>query len=426
PDRRAHPVSLVNTADNVSDKRRQRAYRRRRGKRYASRAALRRVTKQDRLRACGARPVSRDGVLLRANTHGHAHYAGVQTCGSPWICPVCGPKIRQQRASEIVLAVQAHLAEGGQLYTSMFTFPHDLGDDLAKAWNTLRDGFRACISGRAWVKDRQRFGIIGYIRSTEITYGENGWHPHAHILWFFKGSLDQNAEQEFRACLYGRWTRFVEKCGFRSPRSDLMKLSPVRHPTEISDYLVKTGFCGDDGANVPRQVGLEMARHDLKKGRQKGRTPMQMVQDYLDDPVGRVKDLALWYSFEEVSKGKRSIDWSRDYSVEPTLKPGNKRRSRPSLKARFNLLERTDEELAEEAVSGADLHQLSYTEWGLVTAIERQHVLLEVAEDFGKAGVLFYLGFLVEHFQDTGDLSGVEALDRQLRTAGLVTGAGCG
>ncbi len=127
PDRQAHPVSLVNTADNVSDKRRKRGrrgYRRRRGKRYAARAALRRVTRQDRLRACGARPVSRDGVLLRTNTHGHAHYAGVQTCGSPWICPVCGPKIRQQRASEIVLAVEAHLAEGGQLYTSMFTFPH--------------------------------------------------------------------------------------------------------------------------------------------------------------------------------------------------------------------------------------------------------------------------------------------------------------
>ncbi len=59
-------------------------------------------------------------------------------------------------------------------------------------------------------------------------------------------------------------------------------------------------------------------------------------------------------------------------------------------------------------------------------AFEHQHFLLEGAEDFGKAGVLGYLEFLVEPVQDTGDLSGVEALDRQLRTAGLVTGAGCG
>ena len=57
---------------------------------------------------------------------------------------------------------------------------------------------------------------------------------------------------------------------------------------------------------------------------------------------------------------------------------------------------------------------------------EHQHVLLEGAQDLGKADVVGYLEFLGEHVQDMGDLSGVQALDRQLRTAGLVTGVGCG
>ncbi len=51
---------------------------------------------------------------------------------------------------------------------------------------------------------------------------------------------------------------------------------------------------------------------------------------------------------------------------------------------------------------------------------EHQYFLLEVAQDLAKAGVVGYLEFLGEHVQDTGDLSGVQALDRQMRTAGLV------
>ena len=48
--------------------------------------------------------------------------------------------------------------------------------------------------------------------------------------------------QEFRARLHGRWTPFG-RAWF-----DLMKLNPIGHPTEISDYVVKTAYAVVSGA----------------------------------------------------------------------------------------------------------------------------------------------------------------------------------
>ena len=49
-----------------------------------------------RQRDCGAVPIG-DQVQIRAKD-GAAYYAGLETCGNVWLCPVCSAKIHHRRA----------------------------------------------------------------------------------------------------------------------------------------------------------------------------------------------------------------------------------------------------------------------------------------------------------------------------------------
>ena len=42
-------------------------------------------------------------------------------------------------------------------------------------------------------------GYHGRITATEVTYGDNGWHPHFHILMFFDHEINTQGLQSFLA-----------------------------------------------------------------------------------------------------------------------------------------------------------------------------------------------------------------------------------
>jgi hypothetical protein len=58
-------------------------------------------------------------------------YAGLQTCGSVWVCPVCSSKISPRRGAEIASAMASHKAVGGCVNMLTLTCPHQSGDNLA-------------------------------------------------------------------------------------------------------------------------------------------------------------------------------------------------------------------------------------------------------------------------------------------------------
>lgn len=434
------PTLLVNTANQHSpplnepetailDRNGSDRYKKRRAERWKLRHALQTVTRVDRLRACGTRLISpNDGVRLKKR-ESTAYYEGVQTCGSIWLCPVCGAKVRQKRADEIAHGSLLHLERGGFLESSMLTIPHEMGNDLDEDWGVLQAAVNAITRGKAWQTAVKRYSLAGYVRSMEQTHTANGWHPHAHLLWFFDRELSPTERAAFGAWVFGRFSDAVAEQGRPRPAEWLHRLYPVRSAAAISEYVAKAGLddfaAVDDGSGRerPRAIGYEMARSDLKTGRswetsegtQKGRTPHQIAADYLaaPDPVAAVSDLRLWQEYEHAVTRKRrsAVRWSYDYAVAPTVKPGNVRASRPSLKARFGLMEKTDEQLAAEKVGGVMLAQLDRSDWALLTAVARRVLMLEVAEAVGGHFVRLYLDVLRSEFSATGDLAVVEWLD---------------
>lgn len=357
----AVPARLDNTAKQVST----RGERRSRRERLHLREILRRESSLTRVANCGRRR-ARFGDIGIYKTEHSAYFGNVQSCGSLHACPVCAAKIRQRRAVEIDLAVRSHLDAGGSALFWTATLPHDFGDELSHLLASVAKAFRRVIGGRGWIEDKRDYAISGTIRASETTFGKAGAHPHLHVIFFCDKQLSAGEIGTLHSRLFGRWSSAVESVGYRAPRSELCPIETVG-ARELGAYVTKMVLTDESN----RKLGMEMTRHDLKTKR-KGRAPFQVLRDFAVS--GDCADLDLWREWERASKGTQSLTWSR------------------GLKKRFQVTEKTDEQLAAEKVGGVLIVNLTIEQWNLVNSEPMgQLEVLEAAEDEGEDGVAFWL-----------------------------------
>jgi hypothetical protein len=336
----------------------------RRHTRNAQREVLWRQSTIERVRKCGRVPVGETGHVLVKDNAGVAHYANLATCGSIWACPVCSAKIRNTRAQEISEVTGRWAAAGNEVYMVTFTAPHDLGMRLAPLISTIADGFRTVISGRPWTTLKKRLGIVGSIRSMEVTYGAAGWHPHLHVLVYVEDVLDARGLLDLTLYMRERWAKFIVKAGYRVPHEDHgVKIDRCVSASDAGLYIAKT----QDGG---RAVGNEIARGDMKQGRQGSRTPFEVLDDFRW--TGDTADLHVWQEYERATKGRQAITWSKGL--------------RQLLQAPEE--EKSDEEIAAEEVGGESIAVISGDTWRQITTIPGlPAALLDAAERAGREGI---------------------------------------
>jgi len=333
----------------------------RRNTRFDLRSVLWRESTFERIRACGRRPIGSDVIIkVREKV---AHYAGLETCGSIWACPVCSGKIRNSRALEISQGAGNWDHAGNSVWMVTFTAPHDMGMKLRDLLPVIADSFRKVISGRPWLRIKARAGIVGTIRSMEVTHGENGWHPHLHVLVFVKGDPGAEALAAMTMHFREKWARAITLAGFRKPHDVLgVDVGRCKSAAEAGAYIAKT----QEG----RAVGNEMSRADLKSGKGQGKTPFQLLREFRE--TGEAGKLELWHEYEKATRGHQCITWSA------------------GLRGLLEISEeKTDEQLAAEEVGGEDLLVLPGDVWRAVTWIPGLPAyLLDVAELGGVDAVI--------------------------------------
>lgn len=345
----------------------------RRSERFGRREVLWRVSENRRRRGCGrwAAGGSDGSVQVKLND-GVAHYSGLQSCGSIWSCPVCAAKVRQKRADDIELAAAFWTAAGGGLVMVTATVRHGSGDALAVTLNAVIKAWqRGVLNGAGWVADRRRFGVEGYVRSIEITFGhENGWHPHIHALIFTATALDEGQVAALAAGMGDRWNRAVMRYGAGRPSAERgFHAVAVSNAGEAAQYLAKY----QDGEGRERSASLELARFDLKKGRDASRfLPFELIDQIAE---GEAWALDRWSEYEAATHGRRAITWSKGF------------RNRFVDQGVLDV-ELSDDEAAAEDVGGETVIELSPERWGQIV---RQRGLparvLDVAEREGALGV---------------------------------------
>ncbi|MDZ4233375.1 MAG: hypothetical protein U1C73_06365, partial [Dietzia sp.] len=181
-----------------------------------------------RTAGCGRMMCSADGAEIRRRDGRH-YVAGVATCGSVWLCPVCEAKIRTRRAVEMRELGAAHVAAGGSLGLLTLTVRHGPQNGLdelltaeMEAWKSIQQDDRwrelqrtrveGPRGGVRWIEAGDEL-LVGHARTTEATQGftkdpaGGSWHPHQHLVLFWRDGEDHSADV---AWIQNAWAERVE------------------------------------------------------------------------------------------------------------------------------------------------------------------------------------------------------------------------
>ena len=346
----------------------------RRNARYLARAALWDRSSLPRCRKCGRvsrNPTGEVGVRV---SEGHAGFAGLVSCGSVWVCPVCSSKIMARRSLEIGAAVASAGSENLPVAFCTLTMRHSKGDHLAKLWDGLGKGWGRATSGVKWKRDREAVGLEGYVRVVEATHGVNGWHVHVHALLFAWGFERSGALDELMVPMWERWSAGLQSQGLRAPLpvgSEWHVVGGDLSGTALGDYLAK-------GAGAAGAIGAELTQTQSKVARSVHSTSphWSLLTDGLVN--GEVGPSKLWREWEKGSKGRRQIAWSR------------------GLRERLGLVleEKSDDEIAAEEIGSNDDTVVWITRPGWACLVREPHLigqLLTEAEARSQADLSAWL-----------------------------------
>lgn len=336
--------------------------------RYQMQSAAKHLLPHNRVGLCLRHQIERYGnvSLFKHRSTQKAFYGGLMVCGSVWVCPVCAAKISERRRSELKAAFDIHLQQGGYCTMVTLTFSHsarDKLDDLLVALGKAVNNFR---SGKRYNNFRKEVGLVGSIRAFEITFGQNGWHPHIHLLLMHSKEIDPWDREEVRDKLYDMWEGACAKNGLQTSYEHGLKVDDA---AEASQYIGKWG----DIMDKPWGTDSEMTKANIKKGRAGSMTPFDFLRAVIEDGDLQYEDKFREYA--AATKGKQQLVWS------------------PGLKAKYLIDEKSDEDVVTEKVEEADLlGLLDWQDWRYIVQNDLRVRLLQEVERYGYEMALSKIG----------------------------------
>lgn len=341
-------------------------------RRFQLQGAARRLLPMEAVAGClRRRQAGKDFVdlwYIAASTS--AKFGGLQTCSSVWHCPVCAAKVTERRRVEVREGIDAWVATGGDIALVTFTVRHRASDSLRGLVAGLMRSLRRVSSGKAGGQLRSLYGVIGMIRSVEVTYGEdNGWHPHIHMLLFV------NPE-----CAFDLLWRHLRRQWDNALRLENMREVTARGVdmrwanSEIADYVAKLG------SDRSWDIEHELVKGPVKLGRGEHLSPIELLAGFAE--TGDYEYGRLWQIYAHEMKGTHQLRWS------------------PGLRARLGLGKvKTDAEISEEKdLLGEILARLNKKEWAIVLYYEARSELLNVAASGSAEQVQYFLWDLAGEF----------------------------
>jgi predicted nucleic-acid-binding protein len=254
-----------------------------------------------------------------------AHFGNVIRCGSVWVCPVCAKKITEKRRTELAsinerwkkgITLYSPLAQDknfigapvfipeivqGYTYLITLTNPHYAQDRLSDLREKQKEAMKKFFSDRKgrYIFDHlmgKRFHVTNY----EVTYGQNGWHPHHHILVFSDKYLSIHEFNELHEIMADHWRSSLAAVGIRKVKEH--------------EKFIACDF--QDGTYADQYVGKWGIEHEMTKGHvKKGKetfTPFDLLRlSEKDDLIFEKFPSKLFQEFAIAFKGARQLVFSR-------------------------------------------------------------------------------------------------------------------
>lgn len=252
------------------------------------------------VRKCGRVPRERMMPLLASP--GGYRLTGLCTCHSVWVCPICAPEIRSARGVQIAGAVGRRIAEGGAVTFGTGTLSHAKAHALRTTYSLVVSAWHGVTMNTVVRKFREAHGWWGFIRTTEMTYTANGWHPHMHWLDFWEVPLAPWEVAEYQDVVFAAWSRTVGRLSDRkaSAGRGVLLLPVTGDGVDIGNYLTDMS---------PRSASFELTAISTKEARRGGLAPFELLAKVYGP--GSKPWVDLWWEYEQATRGRKMLGKSR-------------------------------------------------------------------------------------------------------------------
>ena len=287
----------------------------------------------------------RRGVQVISNGQ-ETRLLGVRPCNNSWACPECTARQMQKYSKRIAAALDALSKQGYAATMFTFTIFHSATQscedsfwllrqawtimDKQKTWRRKKKDGSYYINAGIWSQFNNEFQFKHHVKTLETTYGKHGWHPHIHMLiWFKKEDLQKLKDWEEK--LNEEWSRCVDKAaqmlyGTDSKKYQLRKFLESKtdrddaghlglHISKTDEGKIKEWssgayLCGWGGENELTGLGMKTAKKD-------NLSPFQILEKAYDlqdsDPVqsNRLIELYLNFAYTVIKNRISRIAFSR-------------------------------------------------------------------------------------------------------------------
>lgn len=358
------------------------------------------------LRFCGHSVLPEHNATFIVTDGERVRYSTLIRCHSVWSCPYCAPRVMADKGTDIACAIDALATWYNQRAAMLtFTLPHDkymscedsfqillatwrmfyrnkkrskkvtytLTADVTdenKSYSEKQSGMYKTQSGK-WSQgtknknDKRAVGKRGdkriyqvgydpmgdlretlkadhFVKVFEFTYGENGWHPHIHmLLWTPKANLQRIAEWEDK--LLERWwhcARHQAEKYYLKKYPDKAEEIKSRVNTVYADYKKVTSdghrsvYVSKDKSGV---VISQSSSHylagwsgnfeltggydsKLKTARDGHFTPLQLLEKSCASAVDAEKYMPIFIEYAIATRGHRRVEFSKQSGIANIIK----------------------------------------------------------------------------------------------------------
>lgn len=327
----------------------------RRLEKWSLQSVAREVLPGERVATCMRRLRDHAAGVTVMKGQKRAYYAGLQVCGSIWICPICAAKISEGRRVELQQGIARWRSSGYAVLHRVLTIPHNQGDRLKNMLDAFSRARGYLLNRKGHKRIGAVVGLVGTIRALEVTLGSNGWHVHTHELLFVKQK--EIDIQKMEKDILTQWQTACIDAGLGRPND---------HGVIIQDGSYADKYAAKWG------LESEVTKAHTKAGRVGNQGPWDILRAIKDKPTS--DNVGAYVEYAKCFKGRHQLHWSR------------------GLKEMLGVVEKSDVEIAAE-VSKEDrmLGILSKWEWSIILSKEKRGEVLAAAERGGWNGVVGYI-----------------------------------
>jgi len=279
-------------------------------------------------------------------------------CNSASACVVCSSRIATARSQWLSSVFESAIEKGFTISMLTLTVPHKKADSLETLLMAMEAAYTN-IQGTLAYKDMRLLYSAYFVRSLEVTYGANGWHPHFHIAIIHKPGINWDI---YRREIANAWCsniqrdrtltkkvkingvthlQKVEISGLRAPNEEIaVHILENATNAQRADYLTKLSglssleFTNSKGKNAKTDGNLNiwqinsLATQGWEKARKS--VPRSHRKEFIHrgdviegDKLDRIEEMyaldaqtsqyiKIWQEYEQAMTGKKIISVSRN------------------------------------------------------------------------------------------------------------------